>query len=85
MVKITLEVEGMHCGMCESHVNDAVRRACNVKKLNSSHVKRITEIVAEDGTDVEKIKSAIAAQGYGVGNVKTEPYEKRGRLFRFRK
>mgnify|MGYP002798545049 FL=1 len=22
MLKITLEVEGMHCGMCETHVND---------------------------------------------------------------
>ena len=22
MLKITLEVEGMRCGMCETHVND---------------------------------------------------------------
>ena len=27
MLKITLEVDGMHCGMCETHVNDVVRRA----------------------------------------------------------
>ena len=27
MVKITLEVEGMACGMCEAHVNDAIRKA----------------------------------------------------------
>lgn len=26
MLKIVLEVEGMHCGMCETHVNDVVRR-----------------------------------------------------------
>ena len=26
MVKITLRIEGMACGMCESHINDTVRR-----------------------------------------------------------
>ena len=31
MIQYTLEVEGMQCGMCESHVNDAVRRAFRVK------------------------------------------------------
>lgn len=31
MKKITLNV-GMKCGMCESHVNDAVRKAADVKK-----------------------------------------------------
>ena len=25
MLKITLGVDGMMCGMCESHVNDAIR------------------------------------------------------------
>ena len=25
MVQITLKIDGMACGMCESHVNDAVR------------------------------------------------------------
>ncbi len=35
MVKITLEVEGMACGMCEAHVNDAIRKAFPVKKVTS--------------------------------------------------
>ena len=25
MLKITVKVDGMMCGMCEAHVNDAVR------------------------------------------------------------
>ena len=33
MVKTTLEIDGMACGMCETHVNDAVRKAFVVKKL----------------------------------------------------
>ena len=39
MLKITLGVDGMMCGMCESHVNDAVRKAFPVKKVTSSHGK----------------------------------------------
>lgn len=33
MIKTTVKVDGMMCGMCESHVNDAVRKAFQVKKL----------------------------------------------------
>ena len=40
MYKITLDVDGMACGMCEAHVNDAVRKAFQVKKVTSSHMKR---------------------------------------------
>ena len=32
MWKYTIQVNGMMCGMCESHVNDAVRKAFPVKK-----------------------------------------------------
>ena len=78
MLKITLEVEGMRCGMCETHVNDVVRRVDGVKKVKSSHASGRTEVIAEDGTNIGLIKEAIAKQGYGVGKVETEPYEKRG-------
>ena len=33
MTQITIKIDGMMCGMCESHVNDAVRRAFPVKKV----------------------------------------------------
>ena len=47
MLKITLGVDGMMCGMCESHVNDAVRKAFPVKKVTSSHGKGQTVILTE--------------------------------------
>ena len=37
MIKTTVKVDGMMCGMCESHVNEAIRNAFKVKKVNSSH------------------------------------------------
>lgn len=75
MVKIVLGVEGMKCGMCETHVNDVVRKVGGVKKVKSSHSKNRTEIIAEDGADVEQIKSAIASQGYTVTSENVEPYK----------
>ncbi len=84
MIIITLDVEGMHCGMCETHVNDVVRRAGGIKKVKLSHIKGKTRVVAEDGTSAELIKLAIEKQGYGVGKVVVQPCEKRG-LFGRRK
>ena len=83
MVKITLEIEGMACGMCESHINDAVRKAFAVKKVSSSHTKGRTEILAASPLEEEKLKAAIEATGYTVRSIRTEAYEKKGfSLFR---
>ena len=40
MWKYTVQVNGMMCGMCESHVNDAVRKAFRWKKVNSSRSQK---------------------------------------------
>lgn len=82
MVKTTLEIDGMACSMCQTHVNDAVRSAFTVKKVTSSHMKGKTEILFEQPLEEEKLKAAIEATGYRVTAVRTEPYEKKGiRLF----
>ena len=47
MTKTTVQVGGMSCNMCESHVNEAVRKAFAVKKVTSSRKKNLTEIVSE--------------------------------------
>lgn len=39
MIKISVGIEGMACGMCEAHINNAVRQAFSVKKVTSSHIK----------------------------------------------
>ena len=59
MVKMTLSVDGMACGMCEAHVNDAVRKVFKVKKVTSSHSKGTTEIIAEEPLDEEKLKTPL--------------------------
>ncbi len=39
-----VDIDGMMCGMCESHINDAVRNNFKVKKVSSSHGKGRTVI-----------------------------------------
>ena len=78
MRKYTLEVQGMQCGMCESHVNDAVRRAFRVKKVESSHSRNQTVILTEEPLDEAALRQAIDSTGYTVGAFRSEPYEKRG-------
>lgn len=83
MVKITLDIDGMACGMCEAHINDAVRQLFPVKKVASSHKTGKTTIVAESEPNLDKLRTAIEATGYRVTNIQTEPYEKKGfSLFR---
>ncbi len=78
MVKMVLDVEGMSCGMCESHVNDAIRNTFKVKKVTSSHSKNMTEIICEEALDEDKLAKTVEDTGYKVTKIHTEPYEKKG-------
>ncbi len=79
MIETTLRVDGMMCGMCESHVNEAVRKAFpEVKKVASSHTKGQTVIQSEQALDEAKLRDAIDATGYEVKGISSKPYEKKG-------
>ena len=81
MVKTILHIEDMVCGMCESHINDAIRNSFEIKKVSSSHTKKKTEILSTQPLDEEKLKSVIGATGYMMTGIESAPYEKKG-LFR---
>ena len=85
MDKITVGVDGMQCGMCEAHVNDAVRRAFPVKKVSSSHTKGQTVILSEQPIGEQALRDVIGQTGYEVTSFSSEPYEKRGLFGAFRK
>ena len=84
MYKIILNVDGMHCGMCESFVNNVVRECADVKKVKSSARRGQTVIFCETMPDIEKIKGAIEQKGYRVLSSECEETVKRG-LFKSRK
>lgn len=77
MVKITLNIDGMMCGMCEAHINDAIRRNFNVKKVTSSHKSGETVIISEKNIDQSKLEKAIAETGYELKGIYIEPYNKK--------
>ena len=82
MIKTVLNIDGMMCQMCESHMNECIRNNFIIKKVNSSHSKNQTVIISENSLDEESLKSAVEKTGYKVLSVQSEPYEKKG-LFSF--
>jgi copper chaperone CopZ len=78
MIKTTLIIDGMSCGMCESHINDVIRSKFDVKKVKSSHKRGETEIISEDVLNHDDLKAAIQETGYEVLSVENEPYKKKG-------
>lgn len=80
MIETRVKVDGMMCGMCEAHINDAVRRAFPVKKVSSSHTRGETVILSEEAPDEQQLRDAIGATGYEVRSVSSAPYQKKGFL-----
>lgn len=82
MIKTTLKIDGMMCGMCESHINDAIRSHFAVKKVSSSHSKGETVVVSEVPLDRDALRSVIAETGYELRDIAEAPCaEKSGGLF----
>ena len=77
MVQITLKIQGMMCGMCESHINDAIRQAFPVKKVTSSHTKGETVILADQAIPKSQLAPVIEKTGYQLKEVNCVPYEKK--------
>ena len=69
MYETKVKIDGMMCGMCESHINDAIRNAFSVKKVSASHSKG---------------EEAITKTGYDFVSMTSKPYEKHA-LFGFLK
>ena len=78
MIQYTIAVEGMACSMCEAHINDAVRKAFPVKKVTSSRSKKEPTVLTETELDEDALRAAISATGYEVGEIRKEPWAKKG-------
>ena len=78
MYKTTVKIDGMMCGMCESHVNDAIRAKMSVRKVTSSHKKGETIIISKGELTKQMLTVALDGTGYIVMSVTCEPYEKKG-------
>ena len=73
MVQTTLKIDGMMCGMCESHINDAIRKDFSVKKVTASHSKGTCVVLSDDALDETRLRDTIDATGYTLLNVQSQP------------
>lgn len=85
MIETIVKVDGMMCGMCEGHINDAIRSHFQVKKVSSSHSKGRTVIRSQEALDQVQLRQVIDATGYKVLDVVSRPVEKRGLLGHLKK
>ena len=83
MVQITIQVGGMMCGMCESHINDCIRKNFSVDKVTTSHSKGQSVILSKEPLDEDKIRSVIADTGYTLLGVTSGEAEEKKGLFSF--
>ena len=84
MYETKVKIDGMMCGMCESHINDAIRNAFSVKKVSASHSKGEADIISEEPIDEAKLRETITKTGYDFVSMTSNQYEKHG-LFGFLK
>ena len=85
MYETKVKIDGMMCGMCESHINDAIRSHFQVKKVSSSHSKGRTVIRSQEALDQAQLRQVIDATGYKALDVVSRPVEKRGLLGHLKK
>lgn len=78
MFKTLVSIDGMACGMCEAHINDAIRKYFDVKKVTSSHSKKETVIISKEILNQDKLKQVIQDTGYTFISATSEPYEEKG-------
>ncbi len=76
MNKYIIEINGMRCGMCESHVNDLFRCHLKLIKVKSNHKTGQTVLISDvDFTDSD-LKMPLDNSGYVVKKISKEEAKK---------
>jgi len=82
MVKVIMEVEGMHCEMCENRVNNAVKAIVAPQSITSSAKNNRTEFVAAEAPNEAAVRTAVEDMGFSVKGYSVKPYKKGFSLFK---
>lgn len=82
MLKIIMEVEGMHCQMCENRVNNAVKAVAAPQSISSSAKDNCTEFVVSQAPDEAAVRAAVEDMGFSVKGYSVEEYKKGFSLFK---
>ena len=79
MIKTILKIEGMMCGMCETHICDTIRKTVpGAKKVAASRSRKEATFLTEGPVDAGRLKATIDETGYSCLSVESAPYERKG-------
>lgn len=73
MNKYIVGIDGMGCGMCEIHVEDAVRKAFHIKKAKASHFKNNLVVFSEEDLVEDDFNNAFKDTGYRITSFAKAP------------
>ena len=59
MNKYILGIDGMKCGMCEMHVQDAITRNIKVKKAKANHSRNELVVITELDLTIDDFHKAL--------------------------
>lgn len=65
-MKVTVKINGMMCGHCESHVKGALEKLDGVVAADVSHERKEAVITLSKDIEDNELKQAITSQGYEV-------------------
>ena len=68
LVETDVQIDGMHCGMCEAHINDAIRKL-DVSRVSSSYQTGEVIILAKHPVSAQDLHSVIDPLGYTIKTV----------------
>jgi len=81
MIKTTVKIDGMMCGMCEAHISDLIRKTfSDAKKVAVSRRKGEASFLTEKEPDAGILAEAITSMGYTCISMESVEYKKK-RLF----
>lgn len=77
MNRYKLKIDGIMCSMCETHVNEIVRKGFKINKVKSNHSKNEVIFTSEEDISKDTIKKVFEPTGYKVLSVEVEKNAKK--------
>ena len=69
--KVTLMIEGMHCGHCAAAVTDSLKKVKGVKEAETVYTTGKARVVVDpDAAKTDDLVKAVTDAGYAVKSVK---------------
>ncbi len=66
MNKYILGIDGMACGMCELHVEEAISKSLKAKKIKASHIKNNLIVITDLEMSEDDYHKILDPTGYRI-------------------